>query len=95
MRLENKVALITGATGGMGSASPRLFAHEGAAVAVAARHEDVANELIKEIIDAGGKAVFAELETTDQGHRTDAVIQAKDAFGPVQPAGKGGCAFAA
>lgn len=38
MRLDNKVALITGATGGMGRASARLFAREGAAVVIAARN---------------------------------------------------------
>jgi NAD(P)-dependent dehydrogenase (short-subunit alcohol dehydrogenase family) len=56
MRLENNVALITGATGGMGSASARLFAQEGAAVAVAARHKDQADALVSEMPDAGGKA---------------------------------------
>ena len=56
MRLENKVALITGATGGMGSASARLFAKEGAAVLVAARHQDQGDALVKEIVDAGGKS---------------------------------------
>jgi NADP-dependent 3-hydroxy acid dehydrogenase YdfG len=67
MRLKDKVALITGATGGMGSASARLFAREGAAVAVAARHQDQGDALVKEITDGGGRAIFVELEITDQG----------------------------
>jgi 3alpha(or 20beta)-hydroxysteroid dehydrogenase len=81
MRLENKVALITGATGGMGSASARLFAREGAAVAIAARNEDEENALAKEINDGGGKALFVKLEVTNQGQWTDAVRQVNDAFG--------------
>ena len=58
MRLENKVALITGAYGGMGRASARLFAKEGASVVLAGRNEERGNELAKEINDDGGKALF-------------------------------------
>jgi NAD(P)-dependent dehydrogenase (short-subunit alcohol dehydrogenase family) len=43
MRLENKVALITGGYGGMGRASARLFAKEGATVFIAGRSEQRGN----------------------------------------------------
>ncbi|MGJ3561329.1 SDR family NAD(P)-dependent oxidoreductase [Streptomyces sp. INA 01156] len=49
MRLENKVALITGGTGGMGRATVRLFAKEGATAQIAARHEDRGDQLVAEI----------------------------------------------
>ena len=65
MRLANKVALITGATGAVGSASARLFVQEGAAVVLAAREADPGNTLAKEINDAGGKALFIQLEISD------------------------------
>ena len=81
MRLENKVALITGATGGMGSASARLFAKEGATVLLAARDEDEADALKKEIVGAGGKAAFVHLEVTEQRQWEDAVALAKKQFG--------------
>jgi NAD(P)-dependent dehydrogenase (short-subunit alcohol dehydrogenase family) len=81
MRLANKVALITGATGGMGGASARLFAKEGAAVLVAARQKDEADALVSEIQEAGGKALFVHLDTTDQEQWTAAVAAAKETFG--------------
>jgi NAD(P)-dependent dehydrogenase (short-subunit alcohol dehydrogenase family) len=81
MRLENKVALITGGYGGMGRASARLFAKEGAAVVVTGRNEDRGDALVKEISDDGGKAIFIELEVTDEDQWTTAVAQVKETFG--------------
>jgi NAD(P)-dependent dehydrogenase (short-subunit alcohol dehydrogenase family) len=81
MRLENKVALITGAYGGMGRASARLFAKEGAAVVVTGRNEDRGDALVKEITDDGGRAIFVELEVTDQDQWTAAVARVKETFG--------------
>jgi NAD(P)-dependent dehydrogenase (short-subunit alcohol dehydrogenase family) len=81
MRLENKVALITGATGGMGSACARLFAQEGAAVVIAARKEELAHALAKEISDGGGKALFVKLDVANQEQWTAAVKKTKETFG--------------
>lgn len=81
MRLENKVALITGGYGGMGRASARLFAKEGAAVAIAGRDENRGNTLAKEINDAGGKAMFVKLDVINQQQWETAVKQIKEKFG--------------
>jgi len=81
MRLANKVALITGGYGGMGRASARLFAREGAAVVIAGRKEDKGTALAKEINDAGGKALFVKLDVTDPNQWADAVKRIQEQFG--------------
>lgn len=52
-RLEGKVAIITGASYGMGEAAARLFAEEGAKVVAVARSRDRIMEVVQEIVDAG------------------------------------------
>lgn len=81
MRLANKVALITGATGAVGSACARLFSSEGAAVVITAINEDAGNALAKEITAAGGKAFFVNLDVTRQTEWDLAVKQVKEKFG--------------
>jgi NAD(P)-dependent dehydrogenase (short-subunit alcohol dehydrogenase family) len=81
MRLENKVALITGGYGGMGRASARLFAQEGATVFVAGRNQERGDALVKEIADAGGRAHFVELDVVDQDQWDAAVAQVDEQAG--------------
>lgn len=81
MRLANKVALITGGYGGMGRASARLFAKEGAAVVIAGRNAERGNALAKEINDGGGKALFVKLDVVNQQQWEEAVQQTKEKFG--------------
>jgi NAD(P)-dependent dehydrogenase (short-subunit alcohol dehydrogenase family) len=66
MRLENKVALITGAAHGMGEAMARLFAREGAKVALADVLEREGAEVVKAIAAAGGDAFFIRLDVSDE-----------------------------
>ena len=66
MRLEGKVALITGAAHGMGAEEARLFAREGAKVAIADIREDDARKVEAEIAEAGGEAMVIMLDVTKE-----------------------------
>ncbi|MGH3038596.1 MAG: SDR family NAD(P)-dependent oxidoreductase [Gaiellaceae bacterium] len=66
--------MITGGYGGMGRASARLFAKEGATVAIAGHNHERGEALAKEITDGGGKAFFVEFSSAPtsvtRGHTT-------------------------
>jgi NAD(P)-dependent dehydrogenase (short-subunit alcohol dehydrogenase family) len=66
MRLANKIALITGAASGMGAATARMFAREGASVVVADILEDEGKKVAAAITEAGGTAVFHKLDISDE-----------------------------
>jgi len=57
-RLDNKIAVVTGATSGIGEAVALMYAKEGAKVAAVGRNESKGNEVVKKIAGSGGKAIF-------------------------------------
>ena len=81
MRLESKVALITGGYGGMGRASAGLFAKEGATVFIAGRSEERGDALAAEINENGGRAHFVELDVVKQDQWDAAVVHVKEQAG--------------
>lgn len=77
-RLDGKRALITGAASGIGAASARCFAAQGAAAVIADINEDLGTKVAREIQAAGGKAHFMRTDVTD---REDCRRMVRDAAG--------------
>ena len=65
---KNKVALITGATSGIGRATAIAFAREGAKVVVSGRREKEGNETVALIKKAGDEATFVKTDVTNEPH---------------------------
>ena len=80
-RLSGKVALITGASSGIGAASALALAQEGAAVALVARRQDRLEELAKTITEAGGRAEVLALDITDPRQAEEAAARTVSALG--------------
>jgi NADP-dependent 3-hydroxy acid dehydrogenase YdfG len=72
-RLDGTVALVTGASSGIGAAAASALSAEGAAVALAARRTDRLDSLAAEIRDKGGTALVLESDITDEAQATRAV----------------------
>jgi NAD(P)-dependent dehydrogenase (short-subunit alcohol dehydrogenase family) len=80
-RLEGKVAVVTGASSGIGAATARALAAQGAAVVLAARRADRLKEVAAEITSAGGLAVDQPADTTSAADLTQMVDRAVTEFG--------------
>lgn len=82
-RLAGRVAIITGASAGIGRATARLFAAEGAAVTLAARSADALHELAEELRAGGGQAVAVAADVTHAAQVGAMVDRARQEFGRI------------
>jgi NAD(P)-dependent dehydrogenase (short-subunit alcohol dehydrogenase family) len=80
MRLQDKVALITGGTSGIGEATANIFAKEGAKVAITGRNEKRGKAVAERIINDGGEAVFIRSDVRRAGECRNAVDETLRAF---------------
>ncbi|WP_417431542.1 SDR family oxidoreductase [Kiloniella sp.] len=80
-KLENRVAIITGASSGIGYAAAKLFAEEGAKVVVGARRQQELDKLIEEIRVAGGQGVAVSGDVTDANYAKALVEVATGTYG--------------
>ena len=81
MRLKGKVALVTGAGGGIGGESALVFAAEGAAVVVTDVNEPAGKETVARIQAAGGRALFVKADVSKDADCARMVAEAERAFG--------------
>src|SRR5580704_4680633 len=80
MRLQNKVALITGGTSGIGEATAILFAKEGASLAITGRNERRGHAVANQILQSGGKAIFIRTDVRKAAECRRAVDETIAAF---------------
>jgi clavulanate-9-aldehyde reductase len=80
-RLDGKVAMVTGASSGIGEATAAALAREGAAVAAVARRRERLDALVERIAGEGGRAFAIEADIGDEESAGDAVRRAHDELG--------------
>lgn len=83
MKLQDRVAIITGSTSGMGRAIAKKFAEEGAKVVVTGRNEERAKEVVDDIKAAGGEAIYVTEDTSNTDDCKILLDKTLEAFGTV------------
>lgn len=84
MRLAGKIALVTGASSGIGQATAELFASEGAVVAVASGSDIAkAERVVERIVQGGGKAISVKMDVRSPADISRAIDEVVRVLGPI------------
>ena len=83
MNIQGRVAIITGASSGIGAATARELARQGAKVVLAARRKDHLNMLVEEIVREGGCALAVPTDVRERGNIDRLVQTAAETFGRI------------
>lgn len=86
MMFQNKVALVTGGSSGIGEAAALIFAREGAKVALACRSRDSGERVVARIKNGGGDAVFIQADVTSEAQVAAMVADTVKTFGRLDTA---------
>lgn len=83
MRLQDKVCLITGAGSGMGQVAARMFAAQGAKVAVCDIRDEAGQQTVEQVQEKGGDARFISCDVSNEHSVSSAVNELMDTYGKV------------
>lgn len=83
MRLEGKVAIVTGGASGIGAGVVRRFVSEHVKVAIADIHDDNANQLVKELSELGGEVIYVETDVSNRDAVKRLVEKTASTFGQI------------
>ena len=81
MRLENKVAFISGGARGMGATEARMFSREGCKVVIGDLRDELGRQTEAEINELGGECLYVHLDVTDEQSWKDAIAATVERFG--------------
>ncbi|XWN37587.1 MAG: SDR family oxidoreductase [Balneola sp.] len=81
--MKDKIVLIVGGSGGIGSATAKRIAKEGAKVILAARNKSKAEEVAKQINDSGGEAFAIQVDATDQASIVNMATEIEENLGKI------------